>query len=332
MGVESDRLVFDYLSRVGDLAQTALPAAQRMQLVARLRDDIDSRRGGSDSPAAVRRILGRIGTPDEVVEAAAAGGGSGRAAAAAPPPAADAGPEPSPGAYGPYAKGVPGPRRGGRDEGEPEWWRVDRRADAPRAGDEIAGLPGMTGGIFISFDDEGDDEGEDGEAGDGVGAGEGGAGGRRDARSRPGRGSVPPSGAAREEDAVAARPRRTLPRLGGLRRLGTGWGSPMLLIAAGLLIAGAAVGSLVPLGLGWGAAYISRSLTRTQAKFAVLGIPAAAGAALVVWVWGRDTGHWGAPIPQGHVGHAFQQGYPVAIRLAAAATAAYLLHRARRRA
>ncbi|MDX6313554.1 MAG: hypothetical protein QOF44_3018, partial [Streptomyces sp.] len=73
VGVESDHLIYDYLSRVGDLAQTALPAAQRMRLVAQLRSDIDRQRSrsGSDSPAAVRRILGRLGSPDEVVGAAA---------------------------------------------------------------------------------------------------------------------------------------------------------------------------------------------------------------------------------------------------------------------
>ena len=101
MGVESDRLVFDYLSRVGDLAQTALPAAGRMQLVAQLRNDIERERRGTDNPAAVQRILGRIGSPDAVVEAAAGTGGAARPAPAAPEPPAT---EPPPGSYGPYAK------------------------------------------------------------------------------------------------------------------------------------------------------------------------------------------------------------------------------------
>lgn len=72
MGTESDRMVYDYLSRVGDLAQQALPSAERMHLVTRLREDIDRQRSGDrDSPAAVRRILGRMGSPDAVVERAA---------------------------------------------------------------------------------------------------------------------------------------------------------------------------------------------------------------------------------------------------------------------
>lgn len=309
MGVESDRLVFDYLSRVGDLAQTALPAAQRMQLVARLRNDIDSRRGSSDSPATVRRILGRIGTPDEVVEAAAGRGSEARQPAEGPQvPAAEPAAEPrdpAAGSYGPFTKGVPGPRGG-----EADWWQIDRRGGAPRAGDEIAGLPGMTGGVFISFDEDEDEEAP------------GGAGAAAAAEEDDGGGG----------DAVARAPgARRLPGLGGLRRLGTGWGSPMLLVAAALLLGGAAVGSLVPLALGWGVAYLSRALTRTQAKFAVLGIPGAAAAGLVIWVWGRDTGHWGTPIAHGQMGHAFQHGYPVAIRLAAVASALYVLWRARRR-
>nr|WP_010469687.1 hypothetical protein [Streptomyces somaliensis] len=72
MGIESDQLVFDYLSRVGDLAQQRkLPSRARMGLVASLRDEIARQRrdGGADSPAAVRRILARLGTPDAVVSA-----------------------------------------------------------------------------------------------------------------------------------------------------------------------------------------------------------------------------------------------------------------------
>ncbi|PJT49654.1 hypothetical protein CWI85_16285, partial [Streptomyces albidoflavus] len=77
MGIESDQLVFDYLSRVGDLAQQRqVPAAERMRLITELRRDIDQRRArpGGDSPAAVRRALGKLGTPAEVV--AKAGGTS----------------------------------------------------------------------------------------------------------------------------------------------------------------------------------------------------------------------------------------------------------------
>lgn len=321
MGVESDRLVFDYLSRVGDLAQTAMPAAQRMQLVAQLRNDIDRERRGADSEATVRRILGRIGSPDDVVEAAAGQGGS-RPEAAQPE-------EPPPGSYGPYAKGPgpqvpraarvprPGEARDGDDAGDSrdagrEWWQGEGRGGRPRAGDELAGLPGMTGGVFISFDDEELDP-EDLPPGAKAGA-------------------APPVEEAEAEEAVepAARPRRLLrrkPRAEGRRR---NWGSPVLLLAAALLVVGAAIGSLIPLGLGWLAAYLSRRLSRPQAKFAVLFIPGAFAAGMLVWIWGRDVGKWGAPIAQGQMGQAFQDAYPSTVRMAAVGTALYVLWRNRR--
>lgn len=288
MGVESDRLVFDYLSRVGDLAQTAMPASARMQLVAQLRNDIDRERRGEDSAAAVRRILGRIGSPDEVVETAA-----GRTAAPAEEPYAEApGPQ------------VPRPAKAA--DGEREWWDGDGLGARPRAGDELAGLPGMTGGVFISFDDEELDPAE----------------------TKP---------APEEEEEVeepAAEPRRPMLRRRTPRaeRRPRNWGSPVLLLAAALLIVGAAIGSLIPLGLGWLTAYLSRRLSRPQAKFAVLFIPGAFAAGMLVWIWGRDVGKWGSPIAQGQMGQAFQDAYPPTVRLAAVGTALYVLWRNRRSA
>ncbi|MEV7870037.1 hypothetical protein AB0P17_29005 [Streptomyces sp. NPDC088124] len=82
MGIESDQLVYDYLSRVGDAAQQQhLPSGDRMRLVSTLRNEIDKQRGkfGTDSPASVRRILGRLGEPHAVVRAAARDAGMGAA-------------------------------------------------------------------------------------------------------------------------------------------------------------------------------------------------------------------------------------------------------------
>ncbi|MGW5355051.1 hypothetical protein ACWERV_31605 [Streptomyces sp. NPDC004031] len=322
MGVESDRLVFDYLSRVGDLAQTAMPAAQRMQLVAQLRSDIERERRGAESDADVKRILGRMGSPDEVVEAAAGKPGAERREE--PPPPAR---EPRPGSYGPYTAGPGVPRQpkgaaregGTEGRGGPLWWQGGPGGGGGRPGEELDGLPGMTGGIFIPDDDE-----------------------ELDAVGRP----LPKDGTGEDEPApeeagtapavepapvAPARRRRLLPRPaggGGARR----WGSPMLLIAAALLVGGAAVGSLVPLGLGWLTAWLSRKLSRPQAKFAVLFIPGAFAAGMVVWIWGRDVGKWGSPIAKGQVGQAFQDSWPLTLRLAAVGTALYLLWRSRRSA
>lgn len=107
MGIESDQLVYDYLSRVGDLAQQQqLSSGARMRLVSTLRGEIDRQRGGeaADSPATVRRILGRLGAPDELVAAAAE---SGDGTVVTPSPrAAAADPEPA------RPRGVPRPRLG----------------------------------------------------------------------------------------------------------------------------------------------------------------------------------------------------------------------------
>ncbi|MGW4569126.1 hypothetical protein ACWEN3_44650, partial [Streptomyces sp. NPDC004561] len=163
MGIESDQVVYEYLSRVGDVAQQRqLPSAARMRLVTELRNEIDRSRARAtvDSPAAVRRILERLGTPDEVVEAA--GGTAGAGAAQRPRPAVPAQPaprrpEPEP-ADEERPKGlrrvVPRPRPAERPEPpapgnapspphlapahelgdggmQPDWWRV---ADGPFTG------------------------------------------------------------------------------------------------------------------------------------------------------------------------------------------------------
>lgn len=340
MGVESDRLVFDYLSRVGDLAQTAMPAAQRMRLVAQLRTDIERERGSADTPAAVQRILGRMGSPDEVVEAAS-GTGRTRPAAAVPEPPS----EPPAGSYGPYTKPRSAPKaapksvprtRPGRDgDGDPEWLRTDTLGGGrPRFGDELTGLPGMTGEVFIPFDDEDLDEDDP-------------------LVKRAAAPAADPAGEAADEEAAEGAPapaggrkRRLLPRLlkgGGKGAKGAGggeaagggrrrWGSPVLLLAAALLVAGAVIGSWIPLLLGWAMGYLSRQLTRTQAKAGVLGIPGAAAVGLLVWLWGRDAGKWSTPVPQGQMGQALQDALPVTVRIAASGTALYLLWRARRSA
>ncbi|NUS25824.1 MAG: hypothetical protein HOV92_16615, partial [Streptomyces sp.] len=89
MGIESDQVVYEYLSRVGDVAQQRqLPSGTRMRLVSELRNEIDRRRAKApvDSPAAVRRIIDHLGSPDDVVTAA--GGAPQSASVPAPTPTA----------------------------------------------------------------------------------------------------------------------------------------------------------------------------------------------------------------------------------------------------
>lgn len=157
MGIESDQLVFDYLSRVGDLAQQRqLPAKERMSLVASLRDEIARQRegGGADGPAGVRRILDRLGSPDAVVTAVAGGGlavpGQRTATARRDRVSADA-----------EAGGGTGSGTGFGDGAgpEPDWWSV---------------VPGFTGGVevpelLVPPEEQGGEGGAAG--GDGAGSG-----------------------------------------------------------------------------------------------------------------------------------------------------------------
>lgn len=267
-------MVLDYLSRVGDLAQTALPADRRAELVARLREDIDKERGRSD--AAVRRILKRLGSPDDVV----------RDAAGLPHQRSEPAPEPEP-ATPP------------RPAAQPDWWRLaEARQPALRPvvpGDELAGLPGMTGGVTIPMTPpepepkpEPEEEQEQGEE----------------------------QGEPEQAEAPRRRPWRP---------------SAVLETAAALLLlAGAVLGSWIALLAGWAIAYSSRRLSRRAARFAALGLPGAVAAGALVWLWGRLDGRWGEPIPQGHMRDAIGDAFPVVLRIAAVASALFLLWRGHR--
>ncbi|AEM88044.1 hypothetical protein [Streptomyces violaceusniger] len=136
MGIESEKLVYDYLSRVGDLAQQqGLSSGERMRLVSGLRADIDHRRttGGADSPAGVKRILSKLGSPADVV--AAVGGRP-------PDPGSGTGAEPGPAGGGAIGGAGNGAGGGGSPRGA---------AGAARAArDRLAGLAkssGLTGKV-----------------------------------------------------------------------------------------------------------------------------------------------------------------------------------------
>lgn len=342
MGIESDQLVYDYLSRVGDLAQRQqLPSNTRMRLVSSLRNEIDRQRGkfGSDSPAAVRRILGRLGTPDEVVAAASQDGPPPGPQAMAPPRTAvpeqrvrrriprprksaaaerPEAPRAATGASPPHLAGMDelGPSGYGvspaeRGE-EPDWWRIEPGPFG--AGENVAGF---VGGVEIpeilkpppskedlaaAAEAEDPDEEYEDEGDDAVEA----DGPPRRWRLRLGR---------RTE---AAGPRPAL-------------ANPFLLLAALLLVGGAVLGSWLALGGGWLLAYASRRLSRAEAKWAVVGLPGAVVAGGLVWLWGRVNGRWGEPIPEDGMREALAGTWPWVVKGAAVASALYLVWRARRR-
>ncbi|MHC3469171.1 hypothetical protein ACYF6T_10685 [Streptomyces sp. 7R007] len=322
MGIESDKVVYEYLSRVGDVAQQRqLPSAARMRLVSELRDEIDRRRARAavDSPAAVRRIISRLGSPDEVVNAA-----GGTAAAPEQPPAhvpVQRDDEPAEGKRLPKSlrRVVPRPRPTETDRPapadvpspphlasaaelggsavQPDWWRV---GGAP-LGDSVPA--GFVGGVEIPEL-------------------------LRPPQPRQKEPEPRPEPEAVEQEAVpetpAAAPRRRFSLPAG------SWSNPLLLIAAAALVVGAVLGNWFALLLGWAIAYASRRLTPNESKWAVMGMPGLAVAAGVVWLWGRDNGRWGDPIAQGHMNDAVAQTWPWVVRGAAVLSALFLVWRSQR--
>ncbi|MFD9032919.1 hypothetical protein ACFVZW_17470 [Streptomyces sp. NPDC059567] len=308
MGIESDQLVFDYLSRVGDLAQQRqLPSSTRMRLVSTLRSEIDRRRAtyGQESPTAIRGILQELGTPDEVVDGAAGN------APAPKLPEQQSGrsrkkseaPKPVPGAAPPHLAGMD---EVGTADTEPDWWRLGDDTPEPRPGDDL--VPGFRGGVEIPelLKPPVEDEEEPEEPVEPR------RGWRRVLRRAP----VEAEGGT--EEAVPARRFRL--------------GSPLLLLAALLLIGGAVFGSLIPLALGWLLAYASRRLSRAEIQWAVVILPALAATTGAVWLWGRVAGRWGAPVARGGeaMGAAISETWPWTLKGAALASALFLLWRSRR--
>ncbi|MEU8674185.1 hypothetical protein [Streptomyces sp. NPDC048560] len=354
MGIESDQLVYDYLSRVGDLAQQQqLSSGARMRLVSTLRGEIERQRGtaGADSPAVVRRIIGRLGTPDELVAAAAKSADgtvlmpsprtaaepapkstravprprrgmlrkdTSRKGASAPAPAPaeadDTGPVPGwPSAQAPHMAGLDqAPSAPGT--GTPEWWRVE-----PGPLGEGVSVPGFVGGVEIPemlrppSPPVRPEEAAEEEEEEEAEEPESRAVGKFPLRLRR-----KTTAKAPEETAEPSAPSR--PRLS----------NPFLLLAAALLLAGAFMGSWLALAGGWLLAYSSRKLSRAEAKWVAMGLPGVVVAGALVWLWGRLDGRWGDPIRESGMGEALAATWPVVLRTAAVASALYLIWRSRR--
>ncbi|MEU9165977.1 hypothetical protein AB0D29_37595 [Streptomyces sp. NPDC048424] len=336
MGIESDHLVYEYLSRVGDLAQQRqLSSGDRMRLVAGLRDEIDRRRAKyePETPAAVRRILERIGTPEEVLDTHGSRPGS---ATPAPRFGAASGPGASvpvqrapgrlrrPGAPAPKPAAEPRnvpPHLAGLDElgpsggAEPEWWRM-----SPAAYGSGPQVDGFAGGIEIPdlFEDEEREEAGK-EAQDPPAPPPSGAAGLvRFLRERRRAGKSAAVGAAGEAEGAGAAPARPRP-------------NAFLLLAAAVLVVGVATGYWLLLIIGWLLPYASRVLRPAERKWAVFGPPGVVLAGAGVWLWGRMNGKWGETLADEQVSGAVQGMWPWLLRGAAVASVIYLVWRARRR-
>ncbi|MFI1150123.1 hypothetical protein [Streptomyces sp. NPDC020817] len=332
MGIESDHLVYEYLSRVGDLAQRRqLSSGDRMRLVAGLRDEIDRRRAKyePETPAAVRRILERIGTPEEVLDGMGASPATQtRAATPDPAPAVPTQrgpgrllrksvPEPRPADTAPAPPHLAGLDELGADGGaEPDWWRVSPGPYG--AGPQVEGF---AGGIEIPELFRHPEEEEKPQPAAGTAAAAPGDGSavrglvrflkqRRQARAQ--------AAAAPDAEAAPGAAPRPKPHA-------------FLLLAAAVLVAGAVTGSWLLLIGGWLLAYASRVLGPAERKAVVFGLPGAVFAGAVVWLWGRLEGRWGTPLTDEGLGVVFQGMWPWLARGAAVASALYLAWRSRRR-
>ncbi len=102
--------------------------------------------------------------------------------------------------------------------------------------------------------------------------------------------------------------------------------APLLLLGAGLLLAGAVTGQLLVMLLGWAAAYLSKGWSDLMKKFAVLGIPLVTVTGLTVWNWGREKGRWGGALaPGSDAGATTWAAAPGVLRAAAVLTALFVL-------
>ncbi|MFE7813610.1 hypothetical protein ACFU5P_16935 [Streptomyces sp. NPDC057433] len=362
MGIESDQVVYEYLSRVGDVAQQRqLPSATRMRLVAGLRDEIDRRRAKAvvDSPTAVRRIISRMGTPDEVVTAASSGasGASGSEGAAF---GAEGSAGATPGRPAPAPAAVPAQRGGDRGRRAKSVLRRavprPRPADVPPAAPAVPSAPaGPSAPHRAGMDELGDSAtqpdwwrtdsspfGVGDEVPGFVGGveipellkappatddapGAGGRPGKSVPATAPATASAPVVEAGSEKEKTGSAFRRRLPRLPS-----GNWSNPLLLVAAGLLVVGAVLGNWFALFLGWVIVYASRRLSQAEIKWAVVVLPGLAIAGGVAWLWGRTEGRWGTPVADGAMNEAVSETWPWVVRAAAVASALFLTWRSQR--
>jgi hypothetical protein len=237
---------------------------------------------------------------------------------------------------GPDVSDVPSPPHlAGTEElgasgGETDWWRIGAGGAGSLA--DTDRVPGFTGGVEIpeilkpppraDLRKPGE---RPGEAGGGGAAGLEGAEGFAGVEGGEGIEDVEDTA-----DAGARGARRFLPRRGARIAPAGGWTNPLLLLAAAALVAGAVLGNVLALLIGWAVVYLSRRLTMGQKKMAVFGLPGLAAVGGIVWLWGRSAGRWGAPIADGRMSGAVGDTWPWVLRCAAVGSALYLVWRSQR--
>ncbi|NJQ17194.1 hypothetical protein [Streptomyces bohaiensis] len=367
MGIDGERLVLDYLSKVGDLAHSAnIPSAERRELVGKLRDEIGRRRSavqGQERDADVRRILGGIGRPEEVV--AAAGGAPESAPWQSAASATAEEPAESRGRFGRFGRALTS-RAAGDERRRPTPEAPAAPAASPGAAEVPAARPAPDELVDLDLPDPptAADRAVPTEWRDGaIGAFTGGIiepdmlrppaepddrvapPPPADPLAKPGDGGkgadagapVPATDAAGGKAPAAASgepgPKGARGLRGALRdrTAGKHAGGPVELFGALLLIGGAVMAELLPMLGGWLLAWWAPRLSRPVAKFAVLGMPALVVGGWFTWLFGRVNEYWGEPLEGEVLRTALGDHWPALLRGAALATALFLLWRSLRR-
>nr|BEK66684.1 hypothetical protein KPHV_39110 [Kitasatospora purpeofusca] len=145
------------------------------------------------------------------------------------------------------------------------------------------------------------------------------AGKRTGGKKTPAGGKDGPAGSGPAEGAPAAKG-------GPAKAPGGRRPSPLLLLAAAVLVGGAVTGQLIAMLIGWALGYLSRQLSDFMRKLAVFGIPLMVISGSSLFYWGRAQGRWGVAPPPGEQGsHAMWEAAPGVLRVAAVLSAVLLL-------
>jgi hypothetical protein len=326
MGSEGDQLVYDYLSQVGDLAQRALPPGERVELVARLRGDIDAQ-CANRSPAAVRKALARFGSPEQVVQAAGPDHDSDHEPSSDPAHAADSSDDARPSGTAdatfddPVLGTVVDPMGRPGELGDehltaeepaisdadlPDWWRVEQARRRRRLEDS----------------DEEEDAGKRGEpaASDKPGKSDAEKSAKSAKAAKPGK----PGAEAAPESSGAAGSTASSGGVAAARMLVT---HPREVLAVAVLLAGAVIPYWPLLLAGWALVWFGRRLGPGERVCASVLIPGLVVAAGVGWLWARATGRAGDPIRSKHMLDAVGELIPTLGWAGAIATTFFLLWR-----
>ncbi|MEZ0065092.1 hypothetical protein ABIA32_001080 [Streptacidiphilus sp. MAP12-20] len=342
MGIESEQLVYDYLSRVGDLAgaSPALTAADRARLVNTLRQTIDAQQAATAPRTAraevgsVRKILAGLGTPDEVVSRAA--GGALPASAAEVVRRAPAAPSVSAQASAPVIEGrADFVRADAGNEGNTgyatDWWTLGGGAAEGSGGYEggipVVRPPGWAGGFVDELDPSSAYRAGLVDPVTGIPTARQPEPAASTPAAAPKRGLLrrvltPPTASAPSPAPEVAQP-VTVPRLP----------IPFVEALATLVLVAAAVTGLWYVALlGWLFAYGGRRLGRGVGRFAALWVPGLTATACGFWLYsraGHAPGHPGLTSAQ--MTAATHNAFAFWLRFSSGFSAAFLAWRISRR-